>query len=108
MNLVLGGALVLLAIFMGIGMFAMMRDIFSDPDDRLVAIGFGGMIVIALLAMFAIGVAVAFGGFDSSDQPMEGACYRAVARDSYIPMTTGKVTVIIPVSDVDLVEIRCP
>jgi hypothetical protein len=74
----------------------------SRPLAILTAVG--GTLVSLIFVVLGFALVV------QSDGPtfMEGACYRAVARNSYIPVNTGKVTVIIPVSDVDLVEIMCP
>jgi hypothetical protein len=110
MNLLLGGVLILVAIVLAVLIFAVGIIWWGDStglDERLMLSILGVLLGVVLLVLGGVGLEIML-GVDSGPSVMEGACYRAVAHDSYVPISTGKVTVIVPMHDVDLVEIKCP
>jgi hypothetical protein len=74
--------------------------------DAVAFTGAGFMFVPLVLLLLGFGVALML-GIPTDPVPVVGSCYKAVEHNGYVPVSTGKTTVIIPYHGVDLVEVMC-
>jgi hypothetical protein len=108
MNVWVGLIVVLLGILGVIGScwggWVVEHDTYMSSTPLALLVAVGGSLVALLFVVLGIGL------MTGADGPtvIEGACYRAVAHNSYVPVNTGKVTIIVPMRDVDLIQITCP
>ena len=103
MNIILG----LIVIAVAVGLAITCYGMFRDDSGPWMGLGLGIIVVTVIVALGALGLAAIF-NVDMGPRLVEGACYRAVGQTTVMPITTGKVTTVVPMHDVNLVEIRCP
>jgi hypothetical protein len=96
----------LVLIGFAVGVCVVFGGMFVDKLDVAV-VGLGIMVVPLFLLLLGLGVALVL-GIQMDPQPMLGSCYKAVEKGGYMPISTGKTTIIIPYKGMDLVEVRCP
>jgi hypothetical protein len=104
MNILMGLVVIGLAVGFAIMCLGMFREMW---DGSLAMLGMAVLFVAVMVFLVGLGLVFMFGDW-SGPSLREGACYRAYGSTSYVPVTSGKVTTIIPIRGVDLVEINCP
>jgi hypothetical protein len=109
MNFWLGVGYIAVGIGLAVIAFGMALDMAFGIEWGVALGGLGLALVVApiLVGFLWVGIYLITGG-TIGPTPQVGSCYRAVAKNSVMPISTGKTIILIPYTHADLMEIPCP